>query len=238
MPRKTGRAKPLRPAAGVSVASRGPSVAVSDACDSNGVATAPSRPIAVFLPSSRLPMVCPSAPLTWPSGCGLPAVSGENIAWSKSTVLRSRSVGDKPDDGSVIGRWPLSFSISITSRSSSAMRSVGPDGTGPGTVVRDLALDRRDRRRIGETGRGETIRLLELQHRRHRQRSVQAVLSQRRVGAERVERLLDPQGVVRRHGHARARRGGCRCRSGPPDINRCTCRSMSSASGRSSASRR
>src|SRR4051794_25466052 len=63
-PRKIGRAKPLSPAAGVSRARTGASAVEVDACVSNGVATAPSRPTAVFLPLSRLPMVCPSAPLT------------------------------------------------------------------------------------------------------------------------------------------------------------------------------
>src|SRR4051795_8761603 len=63
-PRKMGRAKPLSPAAGVSSARTGASAVEVDACVSNGVATAPRRPSAVFLPLSRLPMVWPSAPLT------------------------------------------------------------------------------------------------------------------------------------------------------------------------------
>ena len=51
-------------------------------------------------------MVWPSAPLTWPSGGGVPAVPGDKIALSSSMVLRSRSVCDAPDDGSTIGSVP------------------------------------------------------------------------------------------------------------------------------------
>ena len=97
------------------------------------------------------------------------------------------------------------------------MRSVGRDGTGPDRAR--LALDRRDRRRIGDAGRGQAVRLLELQHRRHRQRSVHAVLGQPRVGAERVERLLHPRRCRARHGwHGFHRHvgAGWRCRWPPP----------------------
>ena len=76
-PRKIGRVKGASPAAGVSMARMGPSAVVVDACVSIGVITAPSRPIAVFLPLSRLPMVCPSAPLTWPSGRRLAVGAGD-----------------------------------------------------------------------------------------------------------------------------------------------------------------
>src|SRR5262245_58659545 len=58
-PRKIGRVKGASPAAGVSKARMGASAVVVDACVRIGVITAPSRPIAVFLPLSRLPMVCP-----------------------------------------------------------------------------------------------------------------------------------------------------------------------------------
>src|SRR6476659_763219 len=69
-----------------------------------------------------------------------------------------------------------------------------------------LALDRRDRRRIGDAGRRQAVLLLELRHRRHRQPSVHAVLGQTRVGAERIERALQPRHIgYRRDGIAHRR---------------------------------
>ena len=133
----------------------------------------------------------------------LPAVPGDKIALSSSMVLRSRSVCDAPDDGSTIGRCALSFSISITSRSSSAMMSVGADRSRTrdrGDRRAQFALDRRDRCRIGDARWGQAVHLLELHQRRDGQRSADAVLGQRRVGAERVERLLHPQRVAYGHG--------------------------------------
>jgi hypothetical protein len=40
--------------------------------ESQPVSKVPMRPIAVFLPLRRLPIVSPSAPLTWPNGGDLP----------------------------------------------------------------------------------------------------------------------------------------------------------------------
>src|SRR4029079_10815235 len=85
-PRKIGIVYGLSPAAGVSIASTWPRPLPGGTADRIGVIIAPRRPIALFLPWSRLPMVWPSAPLTWPSGGGVPAVPGDKIALSSSMV--------------------------------------------------------------------------------------------------------------------------------------------------------
>jgi hypothetical protein len=83
---------------------------------------------------------------------------------------------------------------------------IGPARHRRGTRLREPALDRRDRGGVGETGGGQAAGLLELHHHRLRQRSVLAVLVQRRPGAEPVERLLQPKNSV--HGFGPGERAG------------------------------
>src|SRR5262249_46471494 len=61
-----------------------------------------------------------------------------------------------------------------------------------------LPVDRGDRCTIGEAGHIQAVLALKLHHRRHRVGSGDAVLGQPGVGAKLVERLLHPQGSVRR----------------------------------------
>ena len=146
-------------------------------------------------------------------------VPGDKIALSNSMVLRSRSVCDAPDDGSVIGRCALE----LLDQHHQPLEQRDDVGRGGWTRTRDRpdrrpqsALDRRERGRIGDARRGQAIRLLELRHRRHRQRFAHAILGQRRVGAEHVQRLLHPENVGAR---ARAPRDVA---LGTVDIKLCT----------------
>src|SRR6266436_755164 len=93
--RKIGRANWLRPGTDVAIVPKSPANPPAPGDDvtaaSRLVMSEPPIPIAVFFPLSRLPIVSPSAPFTWPSG-GLPPVAVPMMAVSrdrKSTRLNS-----------------------------------------------------------------------------------------------------------------------------------------------------
>ena len=77
--RNRGMVKPLRPGTDPAIGRISPSMPLGVApagnagtLESHAVNRLPITPIAVFLPLRMLPIVSPSAPLTWPSGGDLP----------------------------------------------------------------------------------------------------------------------------------------------------------------------
>src|SRR3954462_13457332 len=69
---------------------RPPALGLAGTDESSAVISEPPMPSAVFLPSSILPMVSPSAPLTWPR-TGLPSLLSKVL--SRSTTCFNWSTG-------------------------------------------------------------------------------------------------------------------------------------------------
>ena len=175
-------------------------------CDRIGVMTAPSRPIAVFLPLSRLPIVSPERAVDLADRLRLGGRAGRQDRAEQLDGL-AQPIGLRRA-GRRVRQRPLRLELLDQDHQPLEQRdeSVGPgrDGTGP-VGARNLRSIAAIVAASAKPDGDRPFACWNCSHRRHRQRSVQAVLSQRRVGAERVERLLHPQGVVR-HG-ARARHG-------------------------------
>src|SRR5207248_11627930 len=85
--REIGRANWPRPGTADAIVpnspARPPAFGLAVTAESSAVISEPPMPSAVFLPSNSLPMVSPSAPLTWPS-TGLPSLSSRTL--SRSTT--------------------------------------------------------------------------------------------------------------------------------------------------------